>query len=132
MKDWKLKVILIRILILAAIIILWQFGAERLFPVAFFSKPSAIITEMAHYISTGRILSDLKATSIEIGAGYLIGTIVGLVMGVVLGRMPILSEILDLWHPENSFGASLHFSTRYRCVVQDRDSGHFGYFLDVL
>ncbi|MFJ6688621.1 ABC transporter permease [Streptomyces sp. NPDC091294] len=88
-------VVVLRIAVIALCLILWQVMSGPVLPEYAVSKP----TDVSHALwdllgsSTGWI--DIKATAIEILAGFGIGVVIGTVMGLVLGSVPLAGQVLE-------------------------------------
>jgi NitT/TauT family transport system permease protein len=70
--------------IVAAVVLLWQFGAGVLFDDRFSGTPSGIMRTLVQLVQSGRLWPDLKSTLIEVLVGYGIGVGTGIVAACLL------------------------------------------------
>ncbi len=61
----------------------------------FFSRPSAIVTQMVKWIVTGFIWPHLATTLIEALLAFAIGTVFGVAGGLALARVELLARVFD-------------------------------------
>lgn len=73
-----------RAAIVAAVFLVWEFGAGVLFDSRFSGTPSGIIRTLAEFMRSGRLWPDLRSTVIEVLAGYGIGVGSGIVAACLL------------------------------------------------
>lgn len=91
----RLGLTALRLLLLVAVLIVWQFSAKAFDLEFFISTPSEIWAELVDWIETGYLLSNLGVTLIAMAYGFLLGSFSGIVAGFVLGLIPLLGRILD-------------------------------------
>ena len=89
--------LLVAQLVLAAVILLaWEWGAATgVLSPFFFSRPSAVVLRIGHWIGTGIIWSHLSATFAEALLSFVIGALLGVLFGFLLASVPLLSALLD-------------------------------------
>ncbi len=80
----------------AVVMGVWEFlsATGRLDPF-FFSRPSAIVTQMAKWIVSGFIWPHLATTLIEALLAFVIGTVFGVACGLALARVELLARVFD-------------------------------------
>lgn len=88
------KVTLWRLALAGGLLILWEFGAGRLFDPFWFSQPSTIAAAAWKSAQTGQLWEDLSATFRATAIGYLGGAGLGLVLGVMLAQSETLADVL--------------------------------------
>jgi NitT/TauT family transport system permease protein len=89
------SILLARLGLLAAVIIIWQFGSIWSDSEFYVSTPSAIAASFWAILRSGELLFHASITTVEALAGFLIGGAAGVIVGLVLGRSRILADILD-------------------------------------
>lgn len=89
------SILLARLGLLAAVIIIWQFGSIWSDSEFYVSTPSAIAASFWMILRSGELLFHASITTVEALAGFLIGGTAGVIVGLVLGRSRILADILD-------------------------------------
>lgn len=81
------------VLLGAALLLLWEFGAPLAVERRYVSSPSEVATRLVELVLDGQLWRHIGVTLGEAGAGYLIGIAVGLVAALVLVAVPALDEI---------------------------------------
>ncbi len=90
-----------RIVLVVAILALWQFADDRWVPDFVISSPVNVAARLAHDLQRPTIWQDIATTSEEWVMGYALGAVVGIALGLLLGfnRMvrgifePVLSAV---------------------------------------
>ncbi|AJE49148.1 ABC transporter permease [Celeribacter indicus] len=90
-----MKLILIRLVILVAVILAWEFASGALIAEFFISKPSKVADVLGRWISNGDLFYHAAITAFEAFLGFLLGAAVGIAVGLLLGRAKRLAEVLD-------------------------------------
>src|SRR5262245_58501519 len=85
----------VRLLIVAAFLLLWEFSSGTLVNKFWISSPSAIFAVLWRWVGDGSLWLHLRATLISICVGYIIGCAAGIGIGLVLGFMPRFYRILS-------------------------------------
>jgi NitT/TauT family transport system permease protein len=80
--------ILGRVLILAGLLLFWQWGSGSILPRFWFSSPSAVFEVLRGWVLDGSLWHHLGATLLAMGIGYIAGSTVGIVSGFLLGLAP--------------------------------------------
>ena len=84
-----------RVLLLLAILTLWQFASGTIIAEFFISKPSAIGASLWQKVIGGNLFFHIGITAAEAFIGFLVGACLGTLMGVLLGRSPFLADLLQ-------------------------------------
>ncbi len=90
MRIWLLRTIL-----LAAFLAVWEAAGGRLVSLFFISRPSLIAAKFWTILIDGTLLRHMAVTTGEAVAGFIIGGLAGAALGLVLGRSRLLAETLD-------------------------------------
>ena len=95
-RSRKRQVLLIRLLLLAGIVGLWQWAAGRVIDDSWLSSPSEIAQRLWSWTLDGTLPYNSWITLQEMGIGFVIGASTGVIAGLALG----LSETVgDTLHP---------------------------------
>lgn len=95
MTGLKGKMALYRLLLAAAIVVVWQMVSGTIVAEFFISKPSAILGALQRQVRDEGLFFHVGITAIEAFSGFLIGAAAGVTAGVLLGRIQFLSELLQ-------------------------------------
>ncbi|MEU4657736.1 ABC transporter permease [Streptomyces sp. NPDC023723] len=88
-------VVVLRIAVIALCLILWQVMSGPVLPEYAVSKPTDVSRALWDLLGSSTGWLDIKATAIEIVAGFGIGVAIGTVMGLVLGSVPLAGQVLE-------------------------------------
>lgn len=88
-------VIALRILVIAAALVLWQLMSGPVVPEYAVSKPTEVYDALTTMLGSASGWTDIKVTTIEVLAGFGLGVAAGTVMGLVLGSFPLLGKVLE-------------------------------------
>ena len=91
----RLKLIGLRLLVVIAIIVIWQTVSGTLVDSFWVSKPSEILARLWRWISTGTLFGHLQVTFTEMMVGFLIGSVAGIALGMILGLNRFTAKLLD-------------------------------------
>ena len=91
----RAQVIATRVLLVAAVLALWEGVSGRLVDEFWISKPSAVIRRAGTWLADGTIADNLLYTLQSTVYGYVCGSIAGIALGFLLGRVRFLAEVLD-------------------------------------
>jgi len=83
-----------RILVAAALIILWELLSPHLDHLVF-SSPSDIATRFWQWAQDGTLYLNLAVTAEEILLGYVTGAVAAILLGLLLGSYPTVAAIID-------------------------------------
>ncbi|MFE9853556.1 ABC transporter permease [Streptomyces sp. NPDC005576] len=89
------SVIALRILVIAAALVLWQMMSGPVVPEYAVSKPTEVYDALTTMLGSASGWTDIKVTTIEVLAGFGLGVAAGTVMGLVLGSFPLLGRVLE-------------------------------------
>lgn len=96
-RRHKTLVYSLRILLLVAILALWEISVSLWLDPFFYSKPSLIwqklVTWFTEGTAQGSIWAQISVTLQEAVAGFVLGAVVGVVLGILLGRSRLLAEV---------------------------------------
>ena len=84
-----------RILLVVAILALWQFADDRLLPDFVISSPVHVAARLADDLQRSTIWNDIATTSEEWVMGYALGAVVGIVLGFLLGLNRMVRGIFE-------------------------------------
>lgn len=90
-----LTVGLLRLCLLAVGLVLWQVVSETAGIQFFISEPTAIWHQLAGWVTSGYLFSNLGVTLEATVYGFAVGAAAGIVVGFVLGLVPLLGRLLD-------------------------------------
>jgi len=91
----RIGVALLRLGLLAAVLVLWQWVAATLDLKFFISQPTLIWDQLVDWVRTGYLWDNLGVTLLATFYGFLLGAGSGIFMGFLLGLIPLLGRILD-------------------------------------
>ncbi|MFJ8856937.1 ABC transporter permease [Streptomyces sp. NPDC102451] len=89
------SVIALRILVIAAALVLWQVMSGPVVPEYAVSKPTDVYDALTTMLGSASGWTNIKVTTIEVLAGFGLGVAAGTVMGLVLGSFPLLGKVLE-------------------------------------
>jgi NitT/TauT family transport system permease protein len=84
-----------RIVVVAALIGLWQLCSGRVAPDYVISNPVDVSKAFWEYVSSSAGWVDIRTTLSEVGLGYLFGQVGGFVLGIVLGTSRLVGRIME-------------------------------------
>lgn len=84
-----------RLVMLAVVLIAWQFMAGPVVSVEFASKPTLVWSQLSTWTLDGTLWSNTWITVQEILMGYVLGAVAGMVAGFALTPQRVLSSVLD-------------------------------------
>jgi NitT/TauT family transport system permease protein len=87
---WALRLILV-----VAILVLWEIAADRWIDITFTSKPSEIVQRLGEWAGDGTLWSNSWVTIQEIVYGFLLGAAAGALAGFVLASLTLAYRVLD-------------------------------------
>jgi len=90
-----MRVWLIRFVLLASFLALWEITSGWLFRPFFISSPSAVLITFWKWVESGRLFYHAGITVIEAFTGFALGGLAGMTVGIVLGQSRTLADILD-------------------------------------
>src|SRR5205085_2454764 len=75
-----------RIVLVVAVLGLWQLASGRWVNTMFISSPIAVANRFAEFASSGKLLFHASYTAFHALAGFALGALAGTLAGIVLGR----------------------------------------------
>jgi NitT/TauT family transport system permease protein len=84
-----------RVVLLAALIVLWEIAADRWIDSTFISRPSDIAGRLGEWAGDGTLWTNTWITVQEIVYGFLLGAAAGALAGFVLASMSLAYRVLD-------------------------------------
>lgn len=90
-----MRLIILRGLVLAGFLIVWELASGRLVQTFFISKPSRIFTVFWSWVMDGSLFFHAGITATEALVGFLVGAVLGMTVGLILGRATRLSEVIN-------------------------------------
>jgi NitT/TauT family transport system permease protein len=90
-----MKIIFLRILLVAFILALWEYASDRYVPAFFISSPTEIGSSFWGSVLDGDIFFHASITAIEAIGGFILGASLGFLVGLILGRQELLAKVLD-------------------------------------
>jgi NitT/TauT family transport system permease protein len=84
-----------RLLLVVAIVGLWEWGARTRKLEFYISKPTDIASKLTQWVADGTLSMHMSATIIVAILGFLVGSAAGMIVGLVLGRAERLARVLD-------------------------------------
>ncbi len=84
-----------RILLVVAILALWQFADDRLVPDFVISNPVHVTARLVHDLQRPAIWHDIATTAEEWVMGYALGAVVGIALGLILGLNRMVRGIFE-------------------------------------
>lgn len=91
----NLKVALVRTIIIAAFLALWEILSYALDVHFYVSSPYDVFWQLWKWIQNGEALRHLFVTLQETVAGFVIGGLLGVGLGLALGLTPFMAKVLD-------------------------------------
>lgn len=99
LRRHKALVYVLRLILLVAVLGIWEFSVNQWFDPFFYSKPSLIwdklVTWFTDGTAQGSIWLNMWYTLREAVYGFILGSILGVVCGIALGRSRLLAEVLQ-------------------------------------
>lgn len=94
-RSYMVQVLVGRVLLIVAVLGLWQYASGTLLDPFFFSKPTAILDKLWQMLRDGSLAKHVNYTLIEIGAGYVLGVAIGLLLAFGLTVNETLMRIVQ-------------------------------------
>jgi len=86
---------LVRVVLVAVFLILWEIAADRWIDITFISRPSDIVGRLGDWIGDGTLWTNTWITVQEIVYGFLLGAVAGVLAGFVLASLNFAYRVLD-------------------------------------
>lgn len=94
-RSYMVQVLVGRVLLIVAVLGLWQYASGTLLDPFFFSKPTAILDKLWQMLRDGSLAKHVNYTLIEIGSGYVLGVAIGLLLAFGLTVNETLMRIVQ-------------------------------------
>ena len=91
----RLKLIGLRLLLAAAILVIWQTASGTLIDPFWVSRPSDVVARLWRWIVSGSLAFHLQITLLEMAVGFLLGALAGVGVGMLLGLNQFLAKLVD-------------------------------------
>jgi NitT/TauT family transport system permease protein len=91
----RTAVALLRVALLAAVLVVWQYAAAAFDLKFFISQPTLIWDQLVDWVESGYLWDNLGVTLQATFYGFLLGAGSGIFMGFLLGLVPLLGKLLD-------------------------------------
>ncbi|TYB55345.1 ABC transporter permease [Nonomuraea sp. PA05] len=85
----------LRVVVIAVVLGLWQVLSGPVLPEYAVSKPTEVAASLVELLGSASGWSDIRATVIEVVAGFSMGVVLGAVLGLVLGSFPLAGRVLE-------------------------------------
>ena len=89
----KVRIASLRVSVIAAILLFWQFASGALVDSLFISNPVAVVRSLIRITLDGTLWWHLERTIIEMTLGYVVGVVTGVGLAVLVTMIPWGSEI---------------------------------------
>jgi NitT/TauT family transport system permease protein len=81
---------LARLIVIAALFVLWEVAARRFVDPLFLSPPSQVIASLDKVFSTRGVPAALQLTLFELTVAFILAVAIGLVLGLAIGLQPLV------------------------------------------
>lgn len=88
-------VVVLRLAVIVLCLVLWQVMSGPVIPEYAVSRPTEVWTALHHLLGSSQGWTDIRTTSVEVGAGFGIGVVIGTVMGLVLGSFRLAGRVME-------------------------------------
>jgi NitT/TauT family transport system permease protein len=92
---YKIAVRAVQVLLVVALLLLWQLGGGPLFDPFFYGSPKGIAAILVHDFQDPQFYRDLRATAIEMALGYGSGAALGIGLGALFARWKFAADVFD-------------------------------------
>jgi NitT/TauT family transport system permease protein len=86
---------LVRVVLVAVFLTLWEIAADRWIDITFISRPSDIVGRLGDWVGDGTLWTNTWITVQEIVYGFLLGAVAGILAGFVLASLNFAYRVLD-------------------------------------
>ena len=96
-RTWRpdYRIALFRVLVVVALLVIWQLVSGHLIPDFAISKPTTVAQSLVSYFKTASAWTDIRVTLVELVLGYAFGVIGGIVVGVILATWLIGARVFE-------------------------------------
>src|SRR5579863_5874675 len=81
---------LMRLIVIAALFVLWEIAARRFVDPLFLSPPSRVIAALDTVFGTRGVPAALELTLFELAVAFVLAVAIGLVLGLAIGLQPFV------------------------------------------
>jgi NitT/TauT family transport system permease protein len=92
---YKIAVRAVQIVLVVALLLLWQLGGGSLFDPFFYGSPKGIAAILVHDFQDPQFYRDLRATATEMALGYGSGAALGIGLGALFARWKFAADVFD-------------------------------------
>lgn len=86
---------LVRVVLVAALLVLWEIAADRWIDITFISRPSDIVGRLGDWAEDGTLWTNSWITVQEIVYGFVLGAAAGVVAGFALASLNFVYRVLE-------------------------------------
>jgi NitT/TauT family transport system permease protein len=86
---------LVRVVLVAVFLTLWEIAADRWIDITFISRPSDIVGRLGDWLADGTLWTNTWITVQEVVYGFLLGAVAGVLAGFVLASLSFAYRVLD-------------------------------------
>jgi NitT/TauT family transport system permease protein len=90
-----MKILALRVLVLVAIVGVWQLVSGAVIDPYYVSSPSRIASDLADGFRTGTLLSDVGTTMLEAALGLVLGMVTGIIAGLGFAFSRLADRVLE-------------------------------------
>ncbi|MFC5827840.1 ABC transporter permease [Nonomuraea insulae] len=96
-ERWQgpVTLVVLRLAVVAVALLLWQVLSGPVLPEYAVSKPTEVAQALVKLLGSAAGWIDIRATVIEVAAGFSIGVVLGAVIGLLLGSFPVAGRVLE-------------------------------------
>ena len=96
-RNWHfdMKILLLRVLVVIALLLIWQFISGHAIPKYAISQPTEVWKTLKDYLRTASAWEDIRITLVELLLGYLFGILGGAIIGVLLAYWRVGARIFE-------------------------------------
>ena len=88
-------VILLRLLLIALVLVLWQVLSGPVLPTYAVSTPTQVAKTLGSLLSSSSGWSNIETTSVEVLVGFALGVAIGTLMALVLGTFSLAGRVME-------------------------------------
>jgi NitT/TauT family transport system permease protein len=91
----RFTLVALRVGVIAVALALWQVLSGPVLPEYAVSRPTEVARALVRLLGSQAGWIDIKATAIEVAAGFSMGVVLGAVTGLLLGSFPVAGRVLE-------------------------------------
>ncbi|MFC4121491.1 ABC transporter permease [Nonomuraea zeae] len=85
----------LRVAVIAIALLLWQVLSGPVLPEYAVSKPTEVAGALVEMLGSASGWADIRATVVEVVAGFSMGVVLGALLGLLLGSFPLAGRVLE-------------------------------------